>query len=146
MAATWSSKALVSSPLLKVPRALLPASSPPAVRSCSWRPSQLAGGFRAAQPYFHHPPIHRRTPTKLFCEEFEEEEDDFNYNYKFPDPIPEFADAETEKFRSYLADKLSKKEKFKDSLDEIVEICTELSADHGNLLSHGIRWSWYAAG
>ncbi|EPS58600.1 hypothetical protein M569_16210 [Genlisea aurea] len=47
--------------------------------------------------------------------------------YKFPDPIPEFADAETEKFRTHLASKLSKKEDiFGDSVDEVVEICTNI--------------------
>ncbi|CAN1139491.1 Protein PLASTID REDOX INSENSITIVE 2, chloroplastic [Linum perenne] len=33
---------------------------------------------------------------------------------------------ETEKFRSFLVEKLSKKEAFKDSLDEVVGICTEI--------------------
>ncbi|KAH6809551.1 DNA polymerase lambda [Perilla frutescens var. frutescens] len=46
--------------------------------------------------------------------------------YKFPDPIPEFADSETEKFKSHLTKKLSKKEMFGDSLDEVVGICTEI--------------------
>ncbi|KAI3412286.1 uncharacterized protein J3R85_017542 [Psidium guajava] len=46
--------------------------------------------------------------------------------YKFPDPIPEFADAETEKFRNHLLTKLSKKDLFGDSIDEVVGICTEI--------------------
>ncbi|XP_030447851.1 protein PLASTID REDOX INSENSITIVE 2, chloroplastic isoform X1 [Syzygium oleosum] len=46
--------------------------------------------------------------------------------YKFPDPIPEFADAETEKFRTHLLTKLSKKDLFGDSIDEVVGICTEI--------------------
>ncbi|XP_052172777.1 protein PLASTID REDOX INSENSITIVE 2, chloroplastic-like [Diospyros lotus] len=46
--------------------------------------------------------------------------------YKFPDPIPEFADAETEKFRNHLIKKLSKKDMFGDSLEEVVGICTEI--------------------
>ncbi|XAR65022.1 hypothetical protein NMG60_11008964 [Bertholletia excelsa] len=46
--------------------------------------------------------------------------------YKFPDPIPEFADAETEKFRNHLVYKLSKKDLYGDSLDEVVGICTEI--------------------
>ncbi|KAF8039966.1 hypothetical protein BT93_B2241 [Corymbia citriodora subsp. variegata] len=46
--------------------------------------------------------------------------------YKFPDPIPEFADAETEKFRSHLLTKLpKKKDLFGDSIDDVVGICTE---------------------
>ncbi|XP_060214381.1 protein PLASTID REDOX INSENSITIVE 2, chloroplastic-like [Lycium barbarum] len=47
--------------------------------------------------------------------------------YKFPDPIPEFADAETEKFRDHLLKKLpKKKDVYGDSVDEIVGICTEI--------------------
>ncbi|KAL1550909.1 Protein PLASTID REDOX INSENSITIVE 2, chloroplastic [Salvia divinorum] len=46
--------------------------------------------------------------------------------YKFPDPIPEFADSETEKFKSHLQKKLAKKDMFEDSLDEVVGICTEI--------------------
>ncbi|TYI94330.1 hypothetical protein E1A91_D02G195900v1 [Gossypium mustelinum] len=46
--------------------------------------------------------------------------------YKFPDPIPEFADAETDKFRSHLLNKLSKKDTYEDSVEEVVGICTEI--------------------
>ncbi|XP_027098595.1 protein PLASTID REDOX INSENSITIVE 2, chloroplastic-like [Coffea eugenioides] len=46
--------------------------------------------------------------------------------YKFPDPIPEFAEAETEKFRAHLLNKLSKKDIFGDSVQEVVGICTEI--------------------
>ncbi|PKI56216.1 protein PLASTID REDOX INSENSITIVE 2, chloroplastic [Punica granatum] len=46
--------------------------------------------------------------------------------YKFPDPIPEFADEETEKFRDHLAKKLSKKDIFGDSIQDVVGICTEV--------------------
>ncbi|KAK4358206.1 hypothetical protein RND71_023816 [Anisodus tanguticus] len=50
--------------------------------------------------------------------------------YKFPDPIPEFADAETEKFRDHLLKKLPKnKDVYGDSVDEIVGICTEILND-----------------
>ncbi|RYR65027.1 hypothetical protein Ahy_A03g011026 isoform B [Arachis hypogaea] len=50
--------------------------------------------------------------------------------YKFPDPIPEFADAETEKFRNHLLQKLSKpskKDTYGESVEEVVGVCTELS-------------------
>ncbi|CAI9097041.1 OLC1v1033339C1 [Oldenlandia corymbosa var. corymbosa] len=57
-----------------------------------------------------------RTP-KLTCRAAE---------YKFPDPIPEFAEAETEKFRTHLLDKLSKKDIFGDEVEEVVEICTQI--------------------
>ncbi|CAN8294414.1 unnamed protein product [Cochlearia groenlandica] len=46
--------------------------------------------------------------------------------YKFPDPIPEFAEAETEKFREHMAKLLPKRDLFEDSVDEIVGICTEI--------------------
>ncbi|KAI5352453.1 hypothetical protein L3X38_005344 [Prunus dulcis] len=46
--------------------------------------------------------------------------------YKFPDPIPEFADEETEKFRTHLLNKLSKKDLYEDSVEEVVGICTEI--------------------
>ncbi|KAF5746636.1 hypothetical protein HS088_TW06G00807 [Tripterygium wilfordii] len=46
--------------------------------------------------------------------------------FKFPDPIPEFANAETEKFKAHLLKRLSKKDIFGDSLGEVVEICTEI--------------------
>ncbi|KAI0510934.1 hypothetical protein KFK09_011545 [Dendrobium nobile] len=46
--------------------------------------------------------------------------------YVFPDPIPEFAEAETSKFRAHLLERLSKKDIFDDSLEEIVRICTEI--------------------
>ncbi|CAJ1940027.1 unnamed protein product [Sphenostylis stenocarpa] len=46
--------------------------------------------------------------------------------YKFPDPIPEFADAETAKFKSHLLQKLSKKDIYGESVEEVVGICTEI--------------------
>ncbi|MED6198966.1 Protein PLASTID REDOX INSENSITIVE 2, chloroplastic [Stylosanthes scabra] len=49
--------------------------------------------------------------------------------YKFPDPIPEFADAETEKFRNHLLQKLSKpskKDTYGESVEEVVGVCTEI--------------------
>ncbi|KAJ7953676.1 Protein PLASTID REDOX INSENSITIVE 2 [Quillaja saponaria] len=46
--------------------------------------------------------------------------------YKFPDPIPEFADAETEKFRDHLVKKLSKKDVYGESLQEVIGVCTEI--------------------
>ncbi|KAL3368303.1 hypothetical protein AABB24_009271 [Solanum stoloniferum] len=57
-----------------------------------------------------------RNPQNLICRAAE---------YKFPDPIPEFADAETEKFRDHLLKKLPKKDVYGDSVEEIVGICTE---------------------
>ncbi|KAM5566694.1 protein PLASTID REDOX INSENSITIVE 2, chloroplastic [Rosa sericea] len=46
--------------------------------------------------------------------------------YRFPDPIPGFADAETDKFRTHLLNKLSKKDVYEDSVEEVVGICTEI--------------------
>ncbi|XP_055810237.1 protein PLASTID REDOX INSENSITIVE 2, chloroplastic [Solanum dulcamara] len=59
-----------------------------------------------------------RNPEILICRAAE---------YKFPDPIPEFAEAETEKFRDHLLKKLpKKKDLYGDSVEEIVGICTEI--------------------
>ncbi|KAI5419747.1 protein PLASTID REDOX INSENSITIVE 2, chloroplastic [Lathyrus oleraceus] len=46
--------------------------------------------------------------------------------YKFPDPIPEFADSETEKFQSHLLNKLSEKDIFEESVEQVVGVCTEI--------------------
>ncbi|KAF8399314.1 hypothetical protein HHK36_015179 [Tetracentron sinense] len=46
--------------------------------------------------------------------------------YQFPDPIPEFAEAETDKFRTHILKKLSKKDIYGDSIEEVVGICTEI--------------------
>ncbi|XP_073100865.1 protein PLASTID REDOX INSENSITIVE 2, chloroplastic isoform X3 [Elaeis guineensis] len=49
--------------------------------------------------------------------------------YKFPDPIPEFAEAETSKFRIHMLQRLTKKnEYFGDHVEEIVGICTEVDS------------------
>ncbi|MCD7465096.1 Protein PLASTID REDOX INSENSITIVE 2, chloroplastic [Datura stramonium] len=62
-----------------------------------------------------------RNPENLICRAAE---------YKFPDPIPEFAEAETEKFRDHLLKKLpKKKDVYGDSVEEIVGICTEILND-----------------
>ncbi|XP_043707721.1 protein PLASTID REDOX INSENSITIVE 2, chloroplastic-like [Telopea speciosissima] len=50
--------------------------------------------------------------------------------YVYPDPIPEFAEAETQKFRGELRKKLSKdKETFGDELDAVVTVCAEIFSD-----------------
>ncbi|CAM8898417.1 unnamed protein product [Rhodiola kirilowii] len=47
--------------------------------------------------------------------------------YRFPDPIPEFADAEIEKFRDHLMKKFTKKvERYGDSAKEVAGVCTEI--------------------
>ncbi|XP_019170813.1 PREDICTED: protein PLASTID REDOX INSENSITIVE 2-like isoform X1 [Ipomoea nil] len=57
-------------------------------------------------------------PYRLVCRASE---------YKFPDPIPEFAEAETEKFRNHLLERLPrKKDIYGDSIEEIVGICSEI--------------------
>ncbi|XP_004509869.1 protein PLASTID REDOX INSENSITIVE 2, chloroplastic-like [Cicer arietinum] len=47
-------------------------------------------------------------------------------DYKFPDPIPQFADSETEKFKNHLLNKLSKKDIYEESVEEVVGVCTEI--------------------
>ncbi|XP_044494802.1 protein PLASTID REDOX INSENSITIVE 2, chloroplastic-like isoform X2 [Mangifera indica] len=47
--------------------------------------------------------------------------------YSYPDPIPEFADAETRKFRAELLKKLSNEtETFGNDLDTVVDVCAEI--------------------
>ncbi|PKA51469.1 hypothetical protein AXF42_Ash002834 [Apostasia shenzhenica] len=62
------------------------------------------------------PSVAPRSSPRLLCNAAE---------YVFPDPIPEFADAETSKFKAHLLEKLSKKDIFGDSLEEVVGVCTE---------------------
>ncbi|KAI3812101.1 hypothetical protein L1987_16806 [Smallanthus sonchifolius] len=81
--------------------------------------------FRKSSSTYSINPSHTatRTPKTLIVKAAE---------YKFPDPIPEFAEAETEKFRDHLIEKLSKKDVFEESVDEVVEICTEIFAKFMN--------------
>ncbi|KAJ0095029.1 hypothetical protein Patl1_16215 [Pistacia atlantica] len=47
--------------------------------------------------------------------------------YTYPDPIPEFAEAETRKFRAELLKKLSKEsETFGNDLDTVIDVCAEI--------------------
>lgn len=52
-------------------------------------------------------------------------------DYKFPDPIPEFAEQETSKFREHMSWRLEQKKEdyFGDHVEEIVDICTEITDD-----------------
>ncbi|KAF5449801.1 hypothetical protein F2P56_030213 [Juglans regia] len=65
-------------------------------------------------------PLSLSSSTKHICKAAE---------YKFPDPIPEFANAETEKFRTHLRKKLEKKDIYGDSVEEVLRICTEIFND-----------------
>ncbi|RWR77098.1 protein PLASTID REDOX INSENSITIVE 2 [Cinnamomum micranthum f. kanehirae] len=50
--------------------------------------------------------------------------------YVYPDPIPEFAKAETQKFRSELRKRLAKdRETFGDDMDTVVKTCAEIFND-----------------
>ncbi|KAJ4711165.1 Protein PLASTID REDOX INSENSITIVE 2 [Melia azedarach] len=50
--------------------------------------------------------------------------------YTYPDPIPEFAEAETQKFRAELLKKFSKdRDTFGDDLDTVIEVCVEVLND-----------------
>ncbi|KAE8692351.1 Serine/threonine-protein kinase TAO3 [Hibiscus syriacus] len=47
--------------------------------------------------------------------------------YVYPDPVPEFAEAETRKFKSELFKKLYKdRDKFGDELDAVIDVCVEV--------------------
>ncbi|KAG5391782.1 hypothetical protein IGI04_021745 [Brassica rapa subsp. trilocularis] len=109
--------------------------SSPAVSSCATKSTQfLKRRLRAKSTNFSLSSLPRRG---FVCRAAE---------YKFPDPIPEFAEAvssfnfffpsysiltdcviqETKKFRDHMAKKLSKRDLFEDSVDEIVGVCTEI--------------------
>ncbi|CAA6670059.1 unnamed protein product [Spirodela intermedia] len=60
--------------------------------------------------------------------------------YVFPDPIPEFAEAETDKFRKHMMERLSKKDIFGNSLEEIVGICS------GSILSEFLHTEYGGPG
>ncbi|XP_027153356.1 protein PLASTID REDOX INSENSITIVE 2, chloroplastic-like [Coffea eugenioides] len=50
--------------------------------------------------------------------------------YIYPDPNPEFAEAETKKFREELVKKLSKeKETYGGELDAVVNVCTDIFSE-----------------
>lgn len=88
--------------------------------STNWIPISCSRNY-SNTTYFKHlirnPLFSNSRNSRLTCRAAE---------YKFPDPIPEFAEAETEKFRNHLLNKLSKKGIFGDSVQEVVGICTEI--------------------
>ncbi|XVF02386.1 hypothetical protein REPUB_Repub04eG0171300 [Reevesia pubescens] len=121
------SKALLSSTLHPLPS--FPSSSTPRLSFLSNSSSSFTRhsliSFAFKNSFTHHPLTCNNptssllcfSPTNFICKAAE---------YKFPDPIPEFADAETDKFRSHLLMKLSKKDIYGDSVEEVVGICTEI--------------------
>ncbi|KAF5182402.1 Plastid redox insensitive [Thalictrum thalictroides] len=49
--------------------------------------------------------------------------------YIYPDPIPEFAEAETLKFRRELLKKLLMNKEIRGDVDEVVKVCAEIFSD-----------------
>ncbi|KAA3453221.1 protein PLASTID REDOX INSENSITIVE 2 [Gossypium australe] len=50
--------------------------------------------------------------------------------YVYHDPIPKFAEAETQKFKAELFNKLSKdRDKFGDDLDSVIDVCVKIFND-----------------
>ncbi|KAJ0986672.1 hypothetical protein J5N97_005028 [Dioscorea zingiberensis] len=96
-------------PFFPPPLLLLPPSTRPPLSK-----SHLSFPFR---------PIPSPSPPPLFSSPLRSSE---TSEYVFPDPIPEFAEAETEKFRTHLLTKLSKKDIFGNSVEEVVGVCTEI--------------------
>ncbi|CAL9172024.1 unnamed protein product [Musa hybrid cultivar] len=115
--------ALLSSPLLIPP----PKSNapPPPFPSLFHRPvpcpSLPLSPSRLSSPRFHRSIPLKRAPhrgNRFTCRAAE---------YKFPDPIPDFAAAETDRFRTHMLERLTKKkEHFGDSVGEVVDVCTEI--------------------
>ncbi|KAJ8439495.1 hypothetical protein Cgig2_007012 [Carnegiea gigantea] len=110
----------ISSSSSSFPSLLYLSNSPYCSSSSSSSYSTIASlSFKtgSVQPWilpFYKTPL--SSSTQLVCRASE---------YQFPDPIPEFAYAETEKFRAHLMKKLSKKGIYGDSLEEVVNVCTE---------------------
>lgn len=107
---------------------ILPGSPSQFLRAFSSFPSYLT----SAPPFSHLSAISLRSKNldrslplkdapsnRLLCRAAE---------YVFPDPIPEFTEAETNKFRAYLLERLTKKKKdlFGDSIEEVVGVCAEI--------------------
>ncbi|WOL12143.1 ankyrin repeat domain-containing protein, chloroplastic [Canna indica] len=116
--------ALLSSSLLLPPSKSYspPPTFPPFFRrpfpfpSLSLSRSRLS--FPPLPPAFHLSPHAPRRPELLLCRAAE---------YKFPDSIPEFATAETNKFKAHMLARLTKKKKyFGGSVGEVVDVCTEI--------------------
>ncbi|XP_049404038.1 protein PLASTID REDOX INSENSITIVE 2, chloroplastic [Solanum stenotomum] len=105
-----SSSILLSSSSSSSPSVYLPISN-----SVNWVSS--SSSYTCISTWVSSKRCSCRNPENLICRAAE---------YKFPDPIPEFADAETEKFRDHLLKKLPKKDVYGDSVEEIVGICTEI--------------------
>ncbi|CAK9182495.1 unnamed protein product [Ilex paraguariensis] len=78
--------------------------------------THIINGIKS-KSFYVHPLLRSNTGRKFICRAAE---------YKFPDPIPEFAEAETKKFRTNLLKKLSKKDYYGDSIEEVVGVCTEI--------------------
>ncbi|KAL5759730.1 hypothetical protein ACOSP7_018247 [Xanthoceras sorbifolium] len=123
--ASWS-KALLSS-TLDSSSPLFSSSTTPLSFCCNSPVSSLSLGGLKLTGASTYPSISGKIRPTLFSPSFSFKNTICRAaEYKFPDPIPEFADAETEKFRTHLMNKLSKKDMFEDSLEEVVGICTEI--------------------
>ncbi|WOL12142.1 hypothetical protein Cni_G20907 [Canna indica] len=119
--------ALLSSSLLLPPSKSYsspPPTFPPLFRRPFPPPSPSLSRSRHSfplPPAFHLSPRAPRRADLLLCRAAE---------YKFPDPIPEFATAETDKFKAHMLTRLTKKkEYFGDSVGEVVDVCTEIFSE-----------------
>ncbi|KAG6493795.1 hypothetical protein ZIOFF_048798 [Zingiber officinale] len=123
--ATVRASALLPSPLLPPLSRSRPSSLPPPFPSLFYRPFSPPSLLPARSRLSSAPPPSSfrrssrfsRRPDRLLCRAAE---------YQFPDPIPEFALAETTRFRTHMLERLTKKkEYFGDSVGEVVDVCTE---------------------
>ncbi|KAH6801921.1 Serine/Threonine-kinase [Perilla frutescens var. frutescens] len=80
-------------------------------------------------------PVFLRTPPRCLAAKTSSitPKDTQSEKYVYPDPIPEFAAAETEKFKAELLKKLSKeKEAFGNDLQMVVDVCAEILGEFLN--------------
>ncbi|KAL1539375.1 protein PLASTID REDOX INSENSITIVE 2, chloroplastic-like [Salvia divinorum] len=100
----------------------IPPSSFPAIK-----PVSACAAILRHTPVFIRTPPHFIAPRKTHSVIRKAIQSQIHKNYVYPDPIPEFAAAETEKFKAELLKKLSKqRETFGNDLRMVVDVCAEI--------------------
>ncbi|XP_058115520.1 protein PLASTID REDOX INSENSITIVE 2, chloroplastic [Magnolia sinica] len=138
MAGSRAGLALITLPNLSINHQSLPSSSssfPPlfllsqSSSTCSLFAAShcsLSASHSRRFQFQYASPSQRNRPSSLSYFRHHQQQLCKAAEYVFPDPIPEFAEAETEKFKTHLLKKLSKKDIYGDSIEEVVGICTEI--------------------
>ncbi|KAJ4846520.1 hypothetical protein Tsubulata_030939 [Turnera subulata] len=100
---------------------------PPSPLLCLHSPAKFSCRTLRTPPLLLHRPFSAKPISRAIARSTQK--------YVYPDPNPQFAQYETNKFRTELRKKLSKeKETFGDALDEVVEVCSENDKSYFTLL------------